>query len=83
MAKASTRDLGALLVGADIRRQVVERLTIVGQRKDSERVTKWLTERGFRFIQSGPYTDREMFPAVDVERFRFVVERVIEEGKPR
>lgn len=75
MAKASTLDLSALLVGAEVRRQCIERLTVIGQKKDSERVTAWLTERGFRFIQSGPYTDREMFPRVDVERFKFIVER--------
>lgn len=83
MARASSLDLDALLIGADIRRQVVERLTIAGQRKDSERVTKWLTARGFRFVQSGPYTDRKMFPSVDVKRFKFIVERVIEEGRAR
>jgi hypothetical protein len=70
-------NLSDLLFGADVRRQVIERLTIVGQSKDSERTMKWLAARGFRIVQSGPYTDREMFPTVDVERFKFVVEREV------
>lgn len=65
------------IFGADVRRQCVERLTIVGKEQDSRRVMKWLAERGFRIIQSGPYTDREMHPNVDLTRFKFVAEREI------
>lgn len=83
MPRASTLDMRGLLFNASIDRKVIERLTIVGQREDSERVTAWLADQGFRFVQSGPYTDREMFPAVDVSRFRFTVERVLEVGKPK
>lgn len=77
MPKASTLDLNTLLVGADVRRECIERLTVVGKMDDSRRVMEWLHSRGFRLVRSGPYTDREMHPMVDVKRFKFVAEREI------
>jgi hypothetical protein len=61
----------------EITRQQIERITIVGKMEDSKRVMEYLYQAGYRVIRSGPYTDREMFPQVDIERFKFVAEREI------
>jgi hypothetical protein len=77
MPKASVRDLNAMILADSVDRQTIERLTVIGKIADSQRVMAKLHEFGFRIIQSGPYTDREMHPSVDMTRFKFVAEREI------
>lgn len=37
----------------------------------------WLYENDYTANRTGPYTDREMYPLVDGDRFLFTAERVI------
>ena len=53
----------------------IERMTLVGPNSESKAVMQQLFEEGWRLIRSGPYSDREMFPAVDIDRFLFIAER--------
>lgn len=53
----------------------VTRVRVVGPHEDSAKAFAWLAEQGFHVVRSGPYTDREMDPRVDVTRFLFIAER--------
>jgi hypothetical protein len=56
----------------------IERLRIVGPYAEGKECLEWLYANGFSVTRSGPYTDREMHPACDIERFLFTAEREIE-----
>ena len=59
------------------KRQMLERVRLVGPQDKSREVMEALALKGFRLIQSGPYTTRTMFPKVDPDRFLFIAERDI------
>lgn len=59
---------------------LVRRLTLVGPQSERQALFDLLLATpGWRAVRSGPYTDREMWPEVDTERFLIVVEREIME----
>lgn len=60
-------------------REVVERVRLVGPASESDSVTASLVAARFRITQAGPYSDREMYPAVDLTRFLFIAERQIDD----
>ena len=57
---------------------IVERITLIGPKDESKAAFDWLYENGYHTIRSGPYTDREMYPKVDIGRFLIVAEREVE-----
>ncbi len=59
-----------------MKRTLIERVEIVTS--DRNAAITDLTAEGYRIISSGPYTDAEMFPSVDVTRQQIVAERVAE-----
>lgn len=59
------------------KRQMLERVRLVGPQDKSREVMEALSRKGFRLIQSGPYTTKTMFPKVDPDRFLFIAERDI------
>jgi hypothetical protein len=59
------------------KRQMLERIRLVGPQAKSAEVMEALARKGFRLIQSGPYTTKSMFPKVDPDRFLFIAERDI------
>lgn len=46
--------------------------------EESRTVGAEMYAEGFRLTRSGPYTDEKMHPDVDVTRFMFVAEKVLE-----
>jgi hypothetical protein len=58
--------------------ETVQRVRIIGPQSESDRVFEYLFANGFRVVRSGPYTNSKMHPKVDVSRFLFVAERVID-----
>ena len=63
------------LTGCKVERKVIEQLVIVGPTEQSKAVMNELFDAGFRMIQQGPYTNRDMFPSCDVTRFLYHAER--------
>ena len=62
--------------GLTVARRSVERLRISGPEERRDEVYEaFPVEEGWRFIRSGPFTNRTMFPLVDMTRFLFVLER--------
>lgn len=59
------------------KRQMLERVRLIGPQDKSRAVMEALARKGFRLIQSGPYTTKTMFPKVDPTRFLFIAEREI------
>lgn len=59
-------------------RQTFERVTVVGPMSECQIKMMSLHDKGFRVIRSGPYTDAEMHPQVDVTRYKLVGEREVE-----
>ena len=57
------------------KRQMLERIRLVGPQDKSREVMEALAEKGYRLIQSGPYTTKTMFPKVDPDHFLFIAER--------
>lgn len=53
------------------------RISLVGPTGESKTVLEALYADGWRVTRSGPYTDEEMFPRVDMTRFLFNAERQI------
>jgi hypothetical protein len=53
----------------------IEQLRIVGPYAEGKDCLTWLYENGYYPTRSGPYTDKEMFPKVDVKRFLITAER--------
>ena len=64
--------------GWQIETSLIERVRIIGPYVDGQECLQWLFEHGYTVKRSGPYTDREMFPKVDIERFLFDAEREID-----
>lgn len=56
----------------------IERLRIIGPYADSQACLHWLFENGYTVKRSGLYTDHEMFPKVDIERFMIDAERELD-----
>ena len=61
-------------------RKIVEQITLVGPRSESTRVIDELSADGFRVTRSGPYTDKDLYPKLDMTRFLLKAERTLEEG---
>jgi len=59
-------------------RELIERRNFVGPMSESGRIMAALHADNWRIIRSGPYTDRAMFPDVDITRFLFLAERADE-----
>ncbi len=59
------------------RREHIERITVIGPMGESKQVLHELSD--WRMVRSGPYTDAKMFPKLDMNRFLFVMERVVSE----
>lgn len=55
-----------------------EVLTLIGQQEDARDAMDWLHSEGYTIAQSGPYSNREMWPKVDVDRFKFIAWRDME-----
>lgn len=55
-----------------------ERIEVVGPMDDSDRILKELHDDGWSGKRIGPYTDKKMWPKVDMKRFLFVMERECE-----
>jgi len=62
-------------------RVYIERIDVIGPMDEGETVLKALWAEGYRTIRSGPYTNRDMHPNVDMTRFLFIAEREIESPK--
>lgn len=60
------------------KRQVFERVEVIGPIDQGRAVLEELYEAGFRTIRSGVYTDKEMFPRCDDKRFLFIAEREVD-----
>jgi hypothetical protein len=58
-------------------RVTLERRTLVGPMTESRSVLRALHDDGWHTTRSGAYTDRDIFPSVDVKRFLFIAEREI------
>lgn len=56
----------------------IERVEIIGDMTDRQCTLMEMDRDGWSVKAIGPYTDRKMFPTVDVTRFRLVAERVME-----
>lgn len=65
--------------GCEVERAVFEHIRVVGPTDLAEPAAATLASYGFRVTRSGPYTDREMHPTVDVKRFLFLGERQVRE----
>jgi len=57
------------------KRTTLERIKVVGPMSESKDVMAELHADGWTINRSGPYTDRKIFPDVDMERFLFMAER--------
>lgn len=60
------------------KRQVFERVELIGPMDQGRAVLNELYDAGFRTIRSGPYTDKEMFPRCDDKLFQFIAEREVQ-----
>lgn len=60
-----------------VKRESFERIEVVGPMAEGKRVLQELHDAGWRTTRSGPYTDREIFPRADINRFLFIAEREI------
>lgn len=56
----------------------IERIEIVGLMTDRQSTLDEMDNEGWSVKAIGPYTDRRMFPTVDVTRFQLVAERAVE-----
>lgn len=59
-------------------REVVERLNLSGPMSARPQLLNELQNLRFRIVHSGPYTDSDLWPKVDAERFQLVVERILD-----
>lgn len=59
-------------------RRLLERVRMVGPMSKSKEVMAALYDSGFRMVQTGPYTNKRMFPKCDDKRFLFIAEREVE-----
>jgi hypothetical protein len=59
--------------------KIIERVTVSGPRADHTAARERLRESGYELRRSGPYSDRDMHPRVDVERFLYIAERTLAE----
>lgn len=57
----------------------IQRVTIIGPQSKSNEVFETLFKNGFRVTRSGPYTNSRMHPRVDITRFLFIAERIVDE----
>lgn len=57
----------------------IERITLVGPASEKKAVYVWMKQNGYWPVKSGPYSDVDMCPRVDVDRFLIVAERWIED----
>lgn len=65
--------------GCKVQLSQIQRVTIVGPQVKSKEVFDTLFENGFRVTRSGPYTNSRMHPRVDITRFLFIAERIVDE----
>lgn len=54
---------------------------LVGPYAEGVKVLEHLHADGWRVTRSGPYTNKALFPKLDMSRFLFLAEREIEENK--
>jgi hypothetical protein len=59
----------------------VERFRVVGPAAKAGEVMDALHANGFRLLRSGPYTNKQMHPRLDMDRFLYIAEREIGGGK--
>jgi hypothetical protein len=59
-------------------RSTLERRTLVSPMEKGQETLNALHADGWRTVRSGPYTNKRMFPKVDINRFLFVAEREVE-----
>lgn len=67
------------LPGFAISRETLEQVTIIGPQSKRKELFRFLDEGSFRVVRSGPYTDRKMFPRVDLTRVMIVAVRSAED----
>lgn len=66
-----------------VKHEIIERITIIGPSEESREAYQWLGRGDYRIVTSGPYRDREMWPKVDVSRYKITAERAIERPEQR
>ena len=59
-------------------RQNIQRITLIGPMSQGQAIMKALHDAGWRLTYSGPYSNRKMFPKVDMNQFHFIAERELE-----
>lgn len=65
--------------GCKVQLDHIQRVTIVGPYEKSNEVFDILFDSGFRIVRSGPYTDKAMHPKVDMKRFLFIADRIVDQ----
>ncbi len=65
--------------GCKVQVDQIQRVTIVGPHGKSNEVFDTLYDSGFRVTRSGPYTNSRMHPRVDITRFLFIAERIVDQ----
>ncbi|MDQ3918735.1 MAG: hypothetical protein M3348_09685 [Acidobacteriota bacterium] len=76
--EASNLDAVAGQRGWQLETSKLEEVRIVGPFADGSECLQWLYDNGFSVQRSGPYTDRDMHPDVDITRFLFTAVRKID-----
>lgn len=61
------------------KREVFERIRVIGPMDEGKSCMAQLHKEGWRLTRSGPYTNRGIFPRVDLSRFLFKAERRLRE----
>lgn len=62
-----------------VKREYREYVTLIGRQVDAKEAMEWLHDEEFTISQCGPYSDAEMWPKVDPDRFKFIAHRDTEE----
>lgn len=65
--------------GCKVQLDQIQRVTIVGPHAKSNEVFDALFDSGFRVVRSGPYTNTRLHPRVDITRFLFIAERIVDQ----
>jgi hypothetical protein len=55
-----------------------EIVTLIGKQEDAKAAMDYLHTGGFSIAQSGPFSNKEMWPKVDITRFKFIAWRDME-----
>ena len=62
-------------IGCAFERETIERLTIAGPMARSKDVMSMLHDDGWHLLRTGPYTDKDIYPRCNPDRFLFIAEK--------